>query len=72
MIFLQRECDGSVVNAGDSKPHGVIPPGINPPAAESPLKADQTSRGPVDASALARFEAVVLPHLDAAYTLHAT
>jgi RNA polymerase sigma-70 factor, ECF subfamily len=62
VIFLQRECDSSVVNAGDSAHRGVIPPGINPPTAESSPEGGWLESGE-------RFEAVVLPHLDAAYTL---
>lgn len=62
MIFLQRKCDGRVVIAGDSPHRGVIPPGINPPTVESPPEGGWLESGE-------RFEAVVLPHLDAAYTL---
>ena len=62
MIFLQRKCDGSVVIAGDSAHRGVIPPGINPPSVESSAEGGWLESGE-------RFEAVVLPHLDAAYTL---
>ncbi len=56
--------------ATDSPRRAAIPAGINSPAAKSsPVGLTRHREGRLESSALTRFDAVVLPHLDAAYTL---
>jgi RNA polymerase sigma factor (sigma-70 family) len=59
-----------MVNAGDPPRRALIPPGINPPPAESSQEGvPRHPEGRLEPNELERFEAIVLPHLDAAYTL---
>src|SRR6266545_717572 len=70
LVFLQRECDSSFLAARDSTRRASIPAGINSSAVRSsPVGLTRHREDLLESSALARFEAVVLPHLDAAYTL---
>src|SRR6266566_3190989 len=62
--FPRQECVHSLFNAGDHDSREPIPAGINSPAAESSSEGER-----LDSPELERFETVVLPHLDAAYTL---
>ncbi len=57
-------------SAGDPRRRALIPPGIIPPRAESSLEGVRDPQEDwLEPSELERFEVIVLPHLDAAYTL---